>query len=109
MARRLTEGHHETFSGTLEMDAVSPLRVYSFVVGTLRSNRTVFRMLFGYTPPPDIEGHLWDWTTLALRGRYGAVCGPAPVFLTWGPDPRRCWAFTLAIRFVTGMCARWTI
>jgi methylase of polypeptide subunit release factors len=63
------------------------MRVYSSVFGALRSNRTVFHALFGFTPLHDIEGSLWDWTTLELRKALRRCLRPGYRLLDMGSGP----------------------
>lgn len=65
----------------------SLMRIYLYAVNMLRRNRMVFRMLFGYAPLPDIEGHLWDWTTLVLRRALRRHVRPGARFLDMGTGP----------------------
>ena len=63
------------------------MRLYSTAAGMVRRNHFVFRRLFGFAPPPEMRGQLWDWTTLLLRRALHERLKPGAVFLDMGTGP----------------------
>ncbi len=67
---------------------------YSKMARQLRSNRGLFRLLFGFEPPEASRGQYWDWTTLALRGSMIRHCREGMEVLDMG-----CGAYAVLARF----------
>lgn len=67
---------------------------YSNMARQLRSNRELFRAVFGFDPPEASRGQYWDWTTLALRGSMIRHCRVGMEVLDMG-----CGAYAVLARF----------
>jgi release factor glutamine methyltransferase len=65
----------------------SSYRVYASIVGALRSNPMVYRLLFGHWPARQLRGQLWDWTTLALAAALRRLVRPGASVLDMGTGP----------------------
>jgi release factor glutamine methyltransferase len=62
-------------------------RAYAGAAGVLRSNRAVYRLLFGHWPARQVKGQLWDWTTLALASALRHRVQPGASVLDMGTGP----------------------
>jgi hypothetical protein len=63
------------------------MQLYASIVGTFRSNRFVFRILFSFSVARGSSGPFWDWTTLALKRALQRCNRPGARFLDMGTGP----------------------
>jgi len=81
----------------LEVQDIRQMKIYhcySRMAKLLRSNRGLFRGIFGFEPPEASRGQYWDWTTLALRGSMIRFCQDGMEVLDMG-----CGAYAVLARF----------
>ena len=62
-------------------------RAYAGAAGVVRSNPAVYRLLFGHWPAREVQGQLWDWTTLALAAALRKQVQPGASLLDMGTGP----------------------
>lgn len=62
-------------------------RAYATAASMVRQNHFLFRQLFGFAPPPEMRGLLWDWTTILLRRALRGQLKPGGAFLDMGTGP----------------------
>jgi methylase of polypeptide subunit release factors len=65
----------------------SPYRLYGGAARLLRSQRAIYRLLFGHWPAREVRGQLWDWTTLALAAAMRRHVRPSSRVLDMGTGP----------------------
>ncbi len=63
------------------------MQIYSSIFTTIRHNRSLFCALFGFPPLSDVDGPLWDWTTLVLRLALRRCFRPGARLLDMGTGP----------------------
>jgi methylase of polypeptide subunit release factors len=73
----------------LQVRSLSPFtyRLYARAAQRLRSQRAVYRLLFGHWPARELRGQLWDWTTLALAAAMRRQVRPDSRVLDMGTGP----------------------
>lgn len=62
-------------------------KLYTEFAGLLRSNRTLFRWVFGFSPAKAAWGQYWDWTTITLCGSLKQILKPEMELLDMGCGP----------------------
>jgi release factor glutamine methyltransferase len=62
-------------------------RAYAGTARVVRSNAALYRTIFGHWPAPEVNGQLWDWTTLALASALRSHVRPGASVLDIGTGP----------------------
>jgi methylase of polypeptide subunit release factors len=62
-------------------------RAYAGAAGVVRSDPVIYRVLFGHWPAREVQGQLWDWTTLALAAALRKQVQPGASLLDMGTGP----------------------
>ncbi len=66
------------------------MNLYGFylkVVKGIRTNKMLFKFIYGFNPPPALWGQYWDWTTLILRNCLKEYVNRATKLLDMGCGP----------------------
>jgi methylase of polypeptide subunit release factors len=77
-------------------------RAYAGAAGVVRSNPAVYRLLFGHWPSREVQGQLWDWTTLALATALRKQVQPGASLLDMGTGPAGVLAVYAKLRLRCG-------
>lgn len=76
-----------------------PYRLYSSAISIIRTNKSLFRQLYGFAAPEAKWGQYWDWTTVVLIHAIKRHLPPDADFLDLGCGPYAVLARHVQLRY----------